>query len=128
MKAVIYTRDDSEYELISRVISTKNNGFEVFRAPLDGHGHYSVSYDIAAVAIDGAEGMEIMLELSDRNPDTKMIWITNDRHFAGMAIRKHISGFIVRPYHEVALSSAIDDAVKQCSGSGTWHFAGQKRK
>ena len=126
MKAVIYTPDNDEYSVIVRIINKSTKDPDIYRAPLDGHGHFSARFDIAVIAVNGAEGMEIMLELCDRFPDTKIIWITDDKHFAGMAIRKHISGFILRDYNEDTLSAAINEAVTKCSETTTWHFGKKK--
>ena len=127
MKAVIYTRDDSEFDLICRLLSAKAAGFEIYRVPLDGHGHYSAYIDMAIVAVDGAEGMEIMLELTGRYPDARMIWITDDRNAAGMAIRTHICSFLVRPYTEEDISAAVSEAALKCMDNKTWHFAKRKK-
>lgn len=127
MKAVIYTWDDEEYSLICRLFEREASEFEIFRAALDGHGHYSVRFDIAVIAINGAEGMETMLELDERFPDTQIIWVTDDKHFAGMALRKHISGFVLRENMENALSSAIREAAEKCRKNTIWHFGKKKR-
>ena len=126
MKAVVYTPDDNEYSVIDRIIKMSIKDPEIYRSPLDGHGHYSARFDIAVIAVDGAAGMEIMLELSERYPDTKIIWITDDKHFAGMAIRKHISGFILRDYEEEKLLEAVKEAAKKCAVTTTWHFGKKK--
>ena len=126
MNAVIYTRDNEEYSVIKRLLGGEADISEIHRAVLDGHGHYAVRYDIAIIAIDGAEGMEIMLEVNDRYPDTQIIWITEDKNFAGMAMRRHICGFIPRPYSEDTVSAAVREAARMSDKNTTWHF-GRKR-
>ncbi len=49
-------------------------------------------------AFCGANGMEYVREYSMRFPETLVVWITDDKYFAGEAIRRRIYDFIVRPY------------------------------
>ena len=67
--------------------------------------------DVAA--IDGARGMEIVLEWSKRYKKTPIIWITSDPDFAGMAIRRHIFDFIIRPYTESRFRDAVREAIRR---------------
>ena len=98
MDAVIYTKDDTEYNRLSTALQEESELMDVYRDPLDGHGHFDYAYDMVVVALEGAQGMETVLEWSRRYPDTQIIWITSDRYFAGMATRQHIHDFILRPY------------------------------
>ena len=126
MNAVIYTRDNEEYSVIKRLLGGEADISEIHRAVLDGHTHYAVRYDIAIIALDGAEGMEIMLEVNDRYPDTQIIWITEDKNFVGMAIRRHICGFIPKPYSEDTVLAAVREAAERLKKNTTWHFGRKK--
>ena len=61
MDAIVYTRDDNEYNLIKTTLENESGLIDVDRHPLNGHKRYDHGYDVAVVAIKGAEGMEVML-------------------------------------------------------------------
>ena len=120
--AVIYTRDDGEFRQLDRLLREEAELVNVYRDPLDGHGHYGYRYDLAIIALDGARGMEEMLEWSRRWPETRIIWITNDPDFAGMAMRMRISGFLPRPWREAELRAALKEALGSCGHGNEWNF------
>ena len=107
MDARVYTRDDREFETICAALRKQAANIDIVRDPLDGFGYYSRSYDIVVVAVDGALGMEIVLEHGRRFPDTLMIWITDDAYFSETAARRHIYGFIERPYSAARLNETV---------------------
>ena len=115
MQAVIYTKDDAEYRRMEEILLEENPGIGVRRDPLDGHGHYGVTYDIVVAALDGAKGMEIVLEWSKRYRHSQIIWITSDPDFAGMAIRRHIYDFIVRPCCDERFRESVRGAIARLS-------------
>ena len=112
--AIIYTKDDREYELLKDILLEEHNNAEVFRAELDGFTHYDRSYDIAVIALEGAAGMNEALEIKERFPDTKILWITSDEDFAQIAIRNHIYELIKRPYELDRLRKSIRKVVSLC--------------
>ena len=125
MDAIVYTRDDSEYALIKASLEKDTGPMTVDRAALSGHKRYDREYDVAVVALDGAEGMEVMLEHAKRFPDTQIIWVTNDPYFAGMAMRTHIYDFIERPYDEERIERSIREAIALCPNRNQWHLGRQ---
>lgn len=100
VNAVIYTKDDREYASMAGILREESEQVDVFRDPLDGHAHYEYPYDIIVVALEGAKGMNTVLEWSNRHPGSGIIWPTSDRDFAKVAIRHHLPGFLVRPYDD----------------------------
>ena len=125
MDAIIYTRDDREYELCKMTLEREAGLIDVERAVLNGHKRYDYEYDVVIVALEGAEGMEVVLEYSERFADTNIIWITSDPFFAGTAIRRHIYDFIERPYDEERIRNAIKEVIPLCPNRNRWHFAGK---
>ena len=97
MNAIVFTKNDMEYEVLSNVLAEEAADIIVEHEQNDGHFHLEKSYDLAVVAIDGAQGMEVVLEYRERFKETFVIWITNGPYFAGIAIRTHIFDFILRP-------------------------------
>lgn len=97
MDALIYTRDDREYEMLSGIFGEELPGAAATRGLLDGHYHLDKEYDVVVVDIGGAEGMELVCRYRELYGNTLVAWITDDGYFAGMAIRLHIFDFIVRP-------------------------------
>ena len=100
VNAVIYTKDDTEYVSMAGILKQESDRMDVFRDPLDGHGHYDYPYDMIVVALEGAKGMNTVLEWSERYPDVKIIWLTSDPDFLSVAFKRHLSGFLVRPFDE----------------------------
>ena len=72
----------------------------VSRGIMDGSFHLEHEYDIAVVGVDGAFGMELVCKYREMYGNTLVVWITDDRYFAGVAIRTRVFGFIVRPLEE----------------------------
>ena len=122
MDAIVYTRDDNEYNLIKTTLENEAGLIDVDRHPLNGHKRFDHGYDVAVVALKGAEGMEVMLEYAGRFPDTNIIWITEDPFFAGIAIRNHIYDFIERPYSKERLEQSIRDVIERCPNRNRWFF------
>ena len=128
MEAIVYTRDDEEYNLIRTILEREAELIDIDRHPLNGHKRYDRGYDVAVVALDGAEGMEIMLAYAERFPDTNIIWITDDRFFAGIALRNHIYDFIERPYGTDRLEQSIRDVIPKCVNKNRWVFPSKKNE
>lgn len=70
---MIYTKDDKEYASMAGILKEESDRMDVFRDPLDGHGHYDYHYDMVVVALEGARGMNTVLEWTDRYPDAGII-------------------------------------------------------
>ena len=98
MDAVVFTKDEREYELLSGILARELPGTRVSRGKMDGYYHLEHRYDIAVISVEGAQGMELVRAYRERFGDTLVIWITEDQYFAGVAIRTHIFDFIVRPF------------------------------
>ena len=128
MDAIIYTRDDTEYDLIKEMLERGSAHMDVYRHPLNGHKRYDNEYDIVIVALNGAEGMEVMLEYVQRFPDTSIIWITDDPFFAGIALRNHIYDFIERPYAQDRLEQSIRDVIANSPNRNRWVYPAKKKE
>ena len=122
MRALIYTNSDAEYELIRDALIGESCLIDIRRDPLDGHGHYTENYDIIVVALDGARGMNEVNEWTGRFPSSKVIWITDDKEFAGIALQKHIHDFIVRPFDIIRLRDSFRGTMANSSGANSWHI------
>lgn len=128
VEALIFTRDNNEYNNIKQLLETESSLIEVYRDPLNGHCHFNHEYDIVVVALNGAQGMELVLEYSRRFDDTHIIWITDDPYFAGTAIRQHIYDFIERPYDTERLKNAVHEAIQLCPNRNVWKHDASRRK
>ena len=58
MEAIVYTRDDKEYNLIKTILENEAELIDIDRHPLNGHKRYDHGYDVAVVALKGAEVSE----------------------------------------------------------------------
>ena len=128
MEALVYTKDDSEYEKIRTMLEAEAGLIDVYRDPLNGHNYFSHEYDIVVVALNGARGMELVLEYSRRFDMTLVVWITDDPYFAGTAIRQHIYDFIERPYDDETLRETIHSVIPRCPNRYKWVFDPSKDK
>ena len=72
----------------------------MLQAAITSSFHLEHEYDIAGVGVDGAIGMELVCKYREMYGNTLVVWITDDRYFAGVAIRTRVFGFIVRPLEE----------------------------
>lgn len=98
MNGVVFTESKEEYEMLAGLMRETISNISLRHEKNDENFRMEdLNCDVAVVAIDGALGMEIVQEHRFRYPDAKVIWITNDKYFAGVAIRQHIFDFIVRP-------------------------------
>lgn len=116
MEALIYTRDDREYEMLSGIFADESPGTAATRGLLDGHFHLEKKYDVVVVDMDGALGMEIVCKYREVYGNTLVIWITDDRYFAGVAIRLHVFDFILRPPTEERLREPASAALQTTAG------------
>ena len=107
MNAVIYTKDDLEYASMAGILREEADRMEVFRDPLDGHGHYDYPYDMVVVALEGAKGMNTVVEWSGRYPDARIIWLTSDPDFLSVAFQRHLSDFLIRPFNEAEFRQSV---------------------
>lgn len=110
MNTIIYTHDNAEFESFKSLVINASGTSSVTHAEINGHKTYKIVYDLAIVALDGAEGMEVVREYTLRFPNTRVIWISNDRFFAGAALRNHIFDFITRPVDNSWLEHSIREA------------------
>ncbi|MBQ9483213.1 MAG: hypothetical protein IJU82_03395 [Ruminiclostridium sp.] len=115
MDALVYTKDDTEFEKIETMFRSETEHIDLYRDPLNGHSYFSHDYNIVVIALNGAQGMELVLEYSRRFDNTLVIWITDDPYFAGTAIRQHIYEFIERPYDDTKLRKVIKSALRRCA-------------
>ncbi len=122
MNAILYTRSDSEYEHLRGGIESEYPNIDIVRAPMEGHKYYHIGYDLVIVALEGAEGMEVVSEYSGRFKTSRVIWITSDEHFAATAMRLHIYDFIKRPFDQSVVDKAIREALKDNPGRNQWNF------
>lgn len=120
MDALVYSPEEEETARICEILQAE--GITARRDPLDGHGHYEYGYSIVIVAVEGARGMEIVRNWSDRYPGTQIIWISGDPYFAGVAMEKKIHDFITRPYDPDRLHQSVRRAMPKCPETKTWHF------
>ena len=128
MEALVYTKDDNEYEKIRTMLEAEADLIDVYRDPFSGHNYYSHEYDIVVVALNGARGMELVLEYNRRFDKTQVIWITDDPYFAGTAIREHIYDFLERPYDDEKLRETIHSVIPRCPNRYKWVFDPSKDK
>lgn len=115
MDGVVFTKSKEEYEYLSRLINEVVYGISLHHETDDEHFRImeNAACDIVVVAIDGALGMEIVQEHRYRFPDAQVIWITDDKYFAGVAIRQHIFDFIVRPVPEIRFRETLIRLMKE---------------
>ena len=112
MRAVFYTESGEEYQMLSGKLLEEMPDAELHYMEQDGYFRFLDS-DMIVVALDGARGMETVLECSSRYPQAIIVWVTDDEYFARMAIRRHIFDFIPRPLTEERFLETVRNAAVQ---------------
>lgn len=112
MRAVFYTESREEYQMLSGKLLEEIPDAELHYMEQDGYFRFWDS-DMIVVALDGARGMETVLECSSRYPQAMIVWVTDDEYFARMAIRRHIFDFIPRPLSEERFLETVRNAAVQ---------------
>lgn len=112
MRAVFYTETIEEYRMLSEKLLEEMPDTELHYIEQDGHFRF-VDSDMIVVTLNGARGMETVIECSSRYPRAMIVWVTDDEYFARMAIRRHIFDFILRPLTEERFSETVRNAAVQ---------------
>ena len=115
MKSVFYTRSKEEYRALAEQLIGEIPDAQPYHMEQDGNFHF-MEGELAVITLDGALGMETMLEYSSRFPYAMVVWVTDDRYFARMAIRRHIFDFILRPLTKERFLETIRKAAARRSG------------
>ena len=74
----------------------------------------SHEYDIVFVMADNAAGMEGVIAAQNVQPDTPIIWFSNDKNFVAQSYRLGVSYFAVKPIDEKIIGLAL----KRCPRKG----------
>lgn len=63
--------------------------------------------DLMIIAVDGADGMEGVIAARKFQPETKLIWFSNDKAFGSQSYRLNCTYFAVKPITEELLETAV---------------------
>ncbi len=127
MEAIIYEKNEEEYKMFCDVLENEAELIDIYRDPMDGFSHYEHEYDLVVVALEGARGMNVVDSISERYPDTQIIWITSDKDFASVAIKNHIHDFIVRPFTKERIIRSVREVLPKCPHRYEWRFTPDKK-
>lgn len=64
-------------------------------------------YDLVFVMADSAAGMEGVIALQNVQPDTPVVWFSNDKNFVAQSYRLGVNYFAVKPIDEKIVSLAL---------------------
>lgn len=112
MNTVFYTKSKDEYQMMSGVMLEEVPDTVPYHLEPDGFFRF-MDCDMAVIALDGALGMETVLECCRRYPKAVIVWVTDDKYFAGMAIRNHIFDFILRPLTEERFMETVRNVARR---------------
>ena len=65
------------------------------------------SYDMVFVMADNAVGMEGVIAVQNVQPETPIVWFSNDKNFVAQSYRLGVNYFAVKPIDEKILSLAL---------------------
>jgi len=65
------------------------------------------TYDLIFVMADNAAGMEGVIAAQNVQPESNIIWFTNDKNFVAQSYRLGVAYFAVKPIDEKTVSMAI---------------------
>lgn len=64
-------------------------------------------YDLVFVMADSAAGMEGVIALQNVQPDTPVVWFSNDKNFVAQSYRLGVNYFAVKPVDEKIVNLAL---------------------
>ena len=64
-------------------------------------------YDIVFVMADNAAGMEGVIAVQNVQPDTAIVWFSNDKNFVAQSYRLGVCYFAVKPINEKIVNLAL---------------------
>lgn len=65
------------------------------------------SYDMVFVLADNAAGMEGVIAVQNVQPDTSIVWFSNDKNFVAQSYRLGVNYFAVKPIDDKIVSLAV---------------------
>lgn len=65
-------------------------------------------YDMVFVMADNAAGMEGVIAVQNVQPDTPIIWFSNDKNFVAQSYRLGVNYFAVKPIDEKIVNLALN--------------------
>lgn len=65
------------------------------------------TYDMVFVMADNAAGMEGVIAVQNVQPDTSIVWFSNDKNFVAQSYRLGVSYFAVKPINEKIVNLAV---------------------
>ena len=73
-------------------------------------------YDIVFVMADNAAGMEGVIALQNVNPETPIVWFSNDKNFVAQSYRLGVTYFSVKPIDGKTVCLALQRCKKGGNG------------
>ena len=70
-------------------------------------------YDMVFVMTDNAAGMEGVIAVQNVQPDTPIIWFSNDKNFVAQSYRLGVNYFAVKPIDEKIVNLALNRCRKK---------------
>ncbi len=70
-------------------------------------------YDMVFVMTDNAAGMEGVIAVQNVQPDTPIIWFSNDKNFVAQSYRLGVNYFAVKPIDEKIVNLALSRCRKK---------------
>ncbi len=124
MDALIYTKDQKEYEMLVQILQEEARVIDIWRAKPEGFGHVPMDYeyDLVIVGIDGEEAKETIQYWKKTYADVQLIWISSDRKQIEDAFRYHCWDYFDRPYNKEEIRKSIRNAIPKCPKRNIWHL------
>lgn len=70
-------------------------------------------YDLVFVMADNAAGMEGVIAMQNVQPDTPIVWFSNDKNFVAQSYRLGVNYFAVKPIDEKIVQLALNRCRKK---------------
>ena len=81
MDALIYTRDDREYQTLKRILAEEAGVADVHRGDPGTGNQYRHDYDLIIVACDDQTGLRQIRKWKEVNEAIQIIWIAEDDYY-----------------------------------------------
>ena len=128
MDALIYTRDDREYQTLKRILAEEAGVADVHRGDPGTGNQYRHDYDLIIVACDDQTGLRQIRKWKEVNEAIQIIWIAEDDYYMKEAFQFFVFDCFTRPYDESRVRFAIRYVLPRCLNRHHWQFGPARRR
>ena len=128
MDALIYTRDEQEYQTLARILTEEAGVVDVHHGDPDAEVRFQYDYDLMIVACDDPTCLRLVRKWREISETLQVIWITEDERYMKDAFHYFVFDCFTRPYNEERVRHAVRHVLPRCSYRYRWQFGTAVRR